>query len=182
MKIAVFVHSYCLNSEGKRPTNMAIVAIEIAVNLALEKLADYLIVAAAYDTAKHECDIYTQYAIRMGVAKENIHALLGIRNSYDEAERAIALAEKLRVNKLIVVAESWHLPRSKKAFQKRLPEGMELEMCEFHLPSIDYERTLEPSKIKSWRAKYEWSWILWNKLLEHLPTSFLQKISGKMDK
>lgn len=166
--------------DAKHLTPMSRTAIETAAIAVSATGANALIVSASYDTAQKECDLYMKYAVASGVEPDKIHALIGVTNSYDEASRAVKKAVELEAEKLVVVAEWWHAARSEKAFRSVCPEGLALKILPF--PTMSFERTLEPSAIKSWRTNWKLTWILWNVLLGLLPASVLERVSGNVQK
>ena len=177
-KTVVFVHSYCLLGSGAgggfKLTAMASEAMKTGVEIMKKLGASDIIVSAAYDTWQDEFRLQKKYALEQDVEGEQIHVIAEAKNSYDEAKRAIAETITLEADKLVVVAEKWHVSRSLKIFETIRPEGLGVEVIPFKTPW--FEIALEPSSIKSLRAGWKTTWVLWNKLFEFL-TPLIMRVS-----
>ncbi len=183
MKTVVFVHSYCLQGaewdKRVRLTAMAAEAMRTGVRIMKETGALGIIVSTAYGTWQDEFRLQKEFALSEGIGANQVHVLAEIKNSYDEAVGAIKMARSYKAHKLVVIAEKWHAGRSQKAFQAICPNDLELEVVRFKTPM--FEITYEPSMIKSLRSSTLSTWVIWNKLLEFVPSFIFRAMSKKAD-
>jgi len=91
------------------------------VDLALRRRGTALVVGgssvARAETAP-EPDLVRQWIVRWGLTDVPIFALTPCRNTYDEAQRAAALAEEHRWQRILLVTSAWHLPRAHATFHR----------------------------------------------------------------
>ena len=128
--------------------------------------ADFVILSTTYDTWETEHNLKSEILQAANIEEYRILTVPRVTSTYDEAMKADELIRDFHIKNLIVVCEEWHAPRAWNALSERFPE-IGIVMAPFKSPS--FEATLEPSGLKSWRTKYNLTWMAWNILFWVFP-------------
>lgn len=156
---------------------MATEARETGVAEFKRKNASDILFSAAYTVWEEEFTRQKNATLtKKEIGENQIHAVGGIKNSYDEALRGIKKAVELGATKLIVIAEKYHATRSRMIFEALCPQyGLAVEVVSFDTPYYEmaYEPTWQPLRtVKELRSSMEFMYFLWNKMLE-IPTPWV---------
>ena len=151
------VLSYCLYKDGTRLSKMAEESTRLGIATVREGKASHIIFSTAYGCWKKEAELKKDMAVNSGVSPDKIHFIEGVRHTFDEVKGLKSILGQTGAEKLIVICEKYHAPRVKRMLEKKFPEIQ----FDFRIFQSNYERTLEPSFIKSHRG-YFFTWWLWN--------------------
>ncbi len=169
--IVGFVPSYCLKHRNPELLGeMSIDSTLMAKDLFEKGVISEIILSLSYATWFKELNLKLE--LLKGIASEKIHVISETTDSYDETRRAGVILEKLGADAVILMAEEWHAPRAVNAFMISFPK---LIVGAKTFPVRVYERTLEPSRIKSIRSRFKCLWIAWQLLFELLTPIMARK-------
>jgi len=147
-KTDALVFSYCLYEDETRLSVMAEKSAEIGIAAVCNREASGLIFSTAYKCWEKEARLKKEMATKKGIDMENIHFLEGVTRTSDEIAALKDVLKKLGTHKLIVVCEKYHVGRATRFLGKNFPR---IEF-DFRVFQTKYERTFEPSGIKSFKG------------------------------
>lgn len=156
---AIFCHSYCLTTDRSRLTTMTTGCVEKTLGIAKRRNIPLVLFSNAYDTWAIEARFKDEMATRSGVDISRVCHLSDITNTYDEIRKLKGVLLLAGGRRVAIVADRDHMPRILYAIRLLLPE------VQAHPVSVrckKFERSLEPSRIKSIRLGHRSLWVLWN--------------------
>ena len=169
---AVFSPAYCLFTDGSRLTRMNELCVKQALYYFRTGQARWVIFGCAYDFWTKEGRLKRNLTRQEKVPDGCVVVVGEVCHRYDEVRRLKRKLEEMGVQRLIFVGERHHLGRQfRKSLERALP-GLEV-----HFDTIvcdRFEPTLEPDRIKRFRASCESAWRLWNWVVELVTPIYLR--------
>lgn len=156
---AVCCLSYCLNTDGSDLTQASRLCAQKGIELIKKDYARQIIFSNCYTTWQKELAIKLKMAGTEGTIQDRITFLAGIASSYEEANHIKRILDDMGARTLILVADGWHMKRALDIFSREMSK---IRIFRQSVWPEKYERTLEPSLIKSIRFSYRPLWIAWN--------------------
>ncbi len=156
---AVFCHSYNLTTDRSRLTFMSTGCVTTALAVATERGIPLIIFSNAYDTWLAEARLKNDMARTAGVDPARVRHLERVFDTYDEIRNLGAIISATGGRRIAVVADRDHMPRILYA-TRLLLHGVAVHPISVRCTR--FERTLEPSWVKSVRLGHRGLWILWN--------------------
>jgi len=155
----VFCHSYCLAEDGLRLTSMSQGCVEETIRIAKEHNIPLVVFSNAYETWAEEARHKDKMARQAGLDSGRIRHVPSITNTYDEIRKLKDLLSSKRGLRIAMVADEDHIPRIRYAMRLFWPDA---EVISVPVRCARFERSLEPSLVKSIRLGHRSLWVLWN--------------------
>lgn len=155
----IFCHSYCMAADGLRLTPMSQGCVERTIRIAKERNIPLVVFSNAYETWAEESRHKDEMVRQAGLDAGRVRHIPSITNTYDEIRKLKDLLSPKRDVRIAMVADEDHIPRILYAMRLFWPDA---KVIPVPVRCARFERSLEPSLVKSIRLGHRSLWVLWN--------------------